>query len=407
MKYIHFVIVGLCIVLSAFVTPAYGVEVNAMIHYSEKFVDIQSEFALEQGYSIKVIDANPTNGDSLVEIYLNGKKVDSDMQFAKENKPFEYIKTVTDDDDSDNDNDDNNNDDNDNDGKETDYLIIRIIPLGITEEPFSVKFKTEQFLDSQLDAAEYLILDKPRSIKVGTPLELEEGYTLEVSDIDDSSVTLILNKNGYLVKEEEVEKGDIFAYSKMVNGRFITIFIAKLDEFFVGADSEVVFLKQVSQRADIFVESGATITVESAGSTKLRDRDIAIIRYTLESADISEVDIFLDDEKIDSRKSVDTGTYSTATGKLDTGIHEIMINVVAEDGTRSIHTKAFTVEPSIVSDAAGLAAEAASGVTSDLVGKIDKDDDTVGKVLEMPGFGSIVSTMVIGLVFIAMRARKI
>ncbi|MDF1534683.1 MAG: hypothetical protein P1P69_09325, partial [Methanosarcinaceae archaeon] len=141
MKYIHFVLVGLCIVLSAFVTPAYGAEVNAMIHYSETFMNIQDELLFEQGYSIKVADINPTNGDSWLELYLNGIKVDSDMQFAKENAPFEYIRTVTD-----------KNDDK----KETDYLIIRITSIKVEKEPLSVKLKIEQFLDPELDAAEYL-----------------------------------------------------------------------------------------------------------------------------------------------------------------------------------------------------------------------------------------------------------
>jgi len=78
MRYIHFVLVGLCIVLSAFVSPAYGTEANAMIHYSETFVEIQDELALEQGYSIKVLDISPTNGNSWIELYLNGSQIGSE-----------------------------------------------------------------------------------------------------------------------------------------------------------------------------------------------------------------------------------------------------------------------------------------------------------------------------------------
>lgn len=390
MKYIHFVLVSFCIVLSAFVIPAYGAEVNAMIHYSEKFADPQSELSLEQGYSIKVIDVNPTNGNSMLELYLNGEKVDSDVQFAKENDPFEYIKTVTDDDD-----------------KETDYLTIRITPIEITEEPILVKYKTEQFLDPKLDAAEYLILDDKMSIKVETPLELEEDYTLIASDLTDTSVTLTLSKNGYPVKEEnEIEKGDMFTYSKTVGGKSITIFIAKFDDLFVSKDSEMVLLEQVSQRADIIIKNGATITVESADKTKLRDGDIAIISYTFKNADVSEVEILLDGEQIDSRSGIGTGTYSTVTGNLDAGIHEIVINAVAEDGTMSIHTKVFTVESGIAADAAELAAEAASQAASNLVDKIGEDNETVGKILETPGFGSLISIIMIGLVFMSMRRGK-
>ena len=388
MRYIHFVLVGLCIVLSAFVSPAYGAEVNAMIHYSETFVKMYDELALEQGYSMKMIEMNSENGMSMIDLYLNGIKVDSDMQFAKENAPFEYIRTVIDEDDEE---------------KETDYLIIRITPIEVLEEPLSVKLKIEQFLDPELDAAEYLILDKSRSVKVGTPLELEEEYTLEASDLTDTSVTLTLSKNGYPVKEEkEVEKGDMFTYSKTVDGKPITIFIAKLDTFFEGTDSEVVILEQVSQRADIITESGATITIEGVGNATILDGDIAIIRYTIENEDISEVKVLLDGKQIDYRSGISTDTYSTITEPLDAGIHEVVLTTVASDGTMSTHTKTFTVEASIASEAAGLAAE----VASDMVGKISEDNETVGKVLELPGFGSMLSAIIIGLVFMSMRARK-
>lgn len=395
MRYIHFVLVGLCIVLSAFVSPAYGAEVNAMIHYSEKFVEIKDELALEQGYSVKVIDINSENGDSWLELYLNGNKIDTDAYFAKKNAPFEYIRTVTDE------------DDEEEDDEETDYLIIRITPIEVVEEPISVELKVEQFLDTELDAAEYIILDETKSIRIGTPLELEEEHILEASGLDDTSVTLTLSKNGYPIKEEEVEKGDMFTYSKTVDGKVITIFIAKFDDFFVGADSEVIFLEQVSQRANIIIESDATITIEGADSAKIRAGDFAIISYTIENEDISEVKVLLDGEQIDHRSGISTGTtYSTVNKTSNAGIHEVVLTAVASDGTMSTHTKAFTVEASIASEAAGLAAEVASEAALDMVEKIGEDNETVGKVLELPGFGLMLSAIIIGLVFMSIQARK-
>ncbi|MDO9517239.1 MAG: S-layer protein domain-containing protein [Methanosarcinaceae archaeon] len=382
MKYIHFVLVGLCIVLSIFVTPAYGAEVNAMIHYSETFVKMYDELALEQGYSIKIIDIGPTSGDSWIELYLNNNKIDTNVYFAKENAPYEYIRTVIDEDDEEK--------------KETDYLIIRITPIEVVKEPLSVKLQIEQFLDPELDAAEYLILDKSKSIKIGTPLNLEEEYTLEASNLKDNTVTLTLSKNGYPVKEEkEVEKGDMFTYSKTVDGKPITIFIAKLDTFFEGTDSETVFLKQVSQRADVVVESDATITIKGASSAIIRDGGIAIISYTIENEDISEVKVLLDGEQIDHRSGLSTGTYSTVTETLNAGIHEVVLTTVASDGTMSTHTKTFTVEASIAAETA-----------SDIIEKISEDNETVGKVLGMPGFGSIITAAMIGIVFITMRRRR-
>ncbi|HJH32348.1 MAG TPA: hypothetical protein C5S50_09295 [Methanosarcinaceae archaeon] len=394
MKYIYVVLMSLCIILSTFLSPAYGAETNAIIHYSEQFVEIHGEFVLEQGYSIKVIDANPINGNSLLELYLNDEKIDAGMQFARENDPFEYIKTVTDEDDNETD---------------TDYLIIHITPIEVIKEPFSVKYKTEQYIDPQFETEKYLILDKSKSIKINTPFELKEEYELEASDLKDTSVTLTLSKNGHLVKQEEVENGDMFTYSKTVGSKVLTIFIAKLDNIFIGTDSEMVFLKHVSQRADINVESDGTITVEGADSAKIRDGDIAIIRYTFENEDISDVEIRLDGEQIDSRSGVGTGTYSTVTGKLDKGMHEIVMITVTGDGTRSTHAKAFMVESSIASEAIDIASETASKFAND----VGEDNETVGKALETignaieaPGFGSILSVIMIGLVCIALQPKK-
>ncbi|MDF1534093.1 MAG: S-layer protein domain-containing protein, partial [Methanosarcinaceae archaeon] len=252
-------------------------------------------------------------------------------------------------------------------------------------------------------AAEYLILDKSRTVKIGTPLELEEEYTLEASDLTDTSVTLTLSKNGYPVKEKkETKEGDMFTYSKTVGDKTITIFIAKLDTFFVGTDSEMVFLKQVSQRADVIVESYVTIAIKGASSTKIRDGDIAIISYTIENEDISEVKVLLDGEQIDYRSGISTSTYSTVTETLNAGVHKVVLTTVASDGTMSTHTKTFTVEASIAAEAAGLAAETAS----DMAGKIGENNESVGKILELPGFGSMLSALMIGLVSIAMQRRK-
>lgn len=390
MKYIHFVLVVLCIVLTAFVTPACAAEVNAMIYYSENFINPLSDFSLGQGYSIKVIDISPVNGMSMIDLYLDGKKIDSDMQFAKEDMPFEYIKTVI-----------------DEDGKEIDFLVIRITPIEVVDNPLSVKFKTEQFLDPELKAAEYLILDKTKSITIGTPLELEEDYTLKASDLTNTSIILTLSKNGHSVKEEKLEKGDMFTYSKTVNGKVITVFIAKLYNFFVGTDSEVVFLKQVSQRADVVVESSTIdsviITVENANSNKLRDGDLGIIRYTIENEGISEINILLDSEQVDHRSSVEIGTYSTVIETLNAGIHEVVVTTVANDGTMLTHTKIFTVEASIASEAVGFAANVASEAASDIVEKIGEDNETVEYMFELSGFGSMISVMMLGLVFISIR----
>jgi len=384
MKYIYFVLI--CIALSAIISPVCcGAETNAMIHYSESAVDIQNEFALEQGYSIKVLDINNKSGASWIEVYFNSKKVESSDVFAKKDDPFEYIKTITDEDD-----------------EETEYLIIRITPIDVIEEPLSVELKIEQFVDPGIEPTEYLILDKKRSLTVGTPLEFEDGYTLDASDLKDGVVVLRLSKNGHCVKEDEIGIGDMFIYSKTVDSKVITIFVAKVRDIFEGADSEVIFLEQVSQRSDIVVGNVVAITVEGVDGGKLKEGDVAIIRYTVLNGNTLNVRIVLDGEQIDQRSDVDAGTYSTVTGNLMTGTHEVVVEIVAGDGTRSTHTKTFVVESGIAADAAQAAASA--------VEKLIEDNEKASGVLKVvedlkaPGFGAVLCA--VGIVLAVLIRRR-
>ena len=395
MKYIHF-LMGMFVLLSIFVSPVYGTETNALIHYSEISAEIQDEFTLEQGYSFKVLDINKKSGSCWIGVYLNGEEVELDDPFGKEAEPFEYIKTIIENEDED-------------DEEDIDYLVIRITPTEVTEEPLTVELEVEQFVDPEIEANEYLILDKKRSLDVGTPLELEDGYTLDASNLKDNSVVLTLSKNDSPVKEEEVEVGHLFTYSKKVGDKTITIFISEVKNIFEGADSDVIFLEKVSQREDIVVETNVGISVEGPGGGKIREGDIAIIRYAIENKDITNVEVLLDGKQIDQRKDVDAGTYSTFAESLEVGTHEVIVNTVSGDGTRSMHKKTFEVEASIASQAVETAAEVAAEAAAEAVYNLIDENKTSPEIqnivdeLKASGFSSVLSVVVIALVFLFRR----
>ncbi len=395
MKYIHYLI-GMFVLLSMFVSPVYGTETNALIHYSEIEAEIQDEFTLEQGYSFKVLDINEKSGSCWIGVYLNGEEVEVDDPFGKETDPFEYIKTIIENEDED-------------DEEEIDFLVIRITPTEVIEELLTVELEVNQFVDPEIEATEYLLLDKKRSVDVGTTLELEDGYTLDASNLKDDSVMLTLSKNDSPVKKEEVEVGDLFTYSKTIGGKTITIFISKVKSIFEGADSDVIFLEQVSQREDIVVQTDVGITVEGPNGGKIREGNIAIIRYAIDNGDISKVQVLLDGKQIDQRSDVDAGTYSTVAESLEAGTHEVIVTTVAGDGTRSTHTKTFEVESSIASEAAEtaaqIAAEAAASAVENLIDE-NKTSPEIQKIVEelkAPGFGSVMSVVVIALAVLVRR----
>lgn len=116
---------------------------------------------------------------------------------------------------------------------ETDYVVIRIRPVDFDNknDGLYVEMEIEQFLDPEQEDNDFLLLDTSKSVIVGESLFLEEGYSLEASDMKDSSVVLKLSKDDRLLKEEKLEIDDIFSYSKNVDDSARTIFIARIGTF--------------------------------------------------------------------------------------------------------------------------------------------------------------------------------
>ncbi|WP_292467093.1 hypothetical protein [Methanolobus sp.] len=361
MKYIHFVMVCVCLLVLC-VSPVSGVETETIIHYSEPAVSVQDNITLEQGYSFKVVDMNSKSGDVMIELYLNGEEIDLDNNFAAEDNPLEYVRSVADDDD-----------------EEVDYFIMRITPKGSVKESdgkyYSIIY-IEQYLDPVEDIDEYLILGESYSFKSDSDFKLANSYTLDVAGIEDNELSLELRLNGKLLKEDDVEEGEYFYYTVYSGNQPDTIFLANVKAFIESDDSTTVFLKQVSLKQNsksvpdkdaAAVPEEIDIDVESPVGGDLKAGSIAIITYGVDEA-FTEVRILVDGEFVDSRNDVSKGTYKAVTGEMDAGIHDVML-IMIDGEDFSYYSEDFSVsvniKDNITESIAGIASSAAESIVRD------------------------------------------
>ena len=359
MKYIHFVIIFVCLLVLC-ISPVSGVRTEAMIHYSEPAVNVQDEIFLEQGYSFKVVDMNSKSGDILIELYLNGEKVDLDDNFAKEEDPVEYVRSVV--------------EDEDDEEAEVEYFILRITPKGSVKESDGVLYSTiyiEQYIDPVEEVDDYLILDKSYTLKEDSELELSALYTLEAIGVDDGEVSLQLSLNGKLLKEDEVEEGKYFYYTVYSDEQPRTIFLANVKAFFETDDSITVFLKHVSLQQnsisddDEDLPDGIDINVESPVDGGLKAGRIAIISYYIDES-FPEVRIMVDGELVDSRKDVSSGMYKAVTDELGPGIHKATLMVIDDADDISYYSEEFSVSVNIKDNITESIIEIANSATESL-----------------------------------------
>ncbi len=334
------ILLVLCLVFIFSVScTAAGYEKNALVHYSESEIEAGQTVHLEQGYSIKIVDIGKSGPSSFIEIYHDDHEVDDlDDNIARNDSPIEYIITIEDDDDEDN---------------ETDYLLLSITPLEYIERSDSnrVKFKIEQYLDVRYDIDEFLLVDESKSVRVGESLELEEGYALEVLDIDRNSkdkVSLRLMRNDFSLIDDEIEIGDIFYYNREIDGQPMTIFTARPVNSFVSTHSEVVFFEQISQREYLVGDKDIDLFLSDQDKSAVKQDEITVVRYYIGDDDVQEAIVSLNNDIIDRRNSPQQGTYSVLLEDLDLGEHEIELEVVASDGTRLFKEISITVVDSTV-----------------------------------------------------------
>ena len=245
------------IILSLFSFPVYcSTEEKAMIYYSEETLTAGDTVHLEQGYSFKLIDASEDSGDILVQVYYKDEEIEIGDSFGDEDDPFEYMIPI---------------EERDGDEEEeTDYVVIRIRPVDFDDKDdgIHVEVEIEQFLDPEQEDDDFLLLDTSKSVKVGESLSLEEGYTLDASDMEDDSVVLELSRNGKSLKKEELEIDDIFSYSKSVDDNVRTIFIARVSKFFESSASSTVILKDVTQRPDMEEDHTEEVSENESNKTE-------------------------------------------------------------------------------------------------------------------------------------------
>ncbi|WP_094226795.1 hypothetical protein [Methanolobus psychrotolerans] len=398
MKYIHFVIICICLFV-LWTSPAAGVRTEAMIHYSEPAVSVQDEIFMEQGYSFKVVDMNSKSGDIWVELYLNGEEIELDTNFAKEEDPFEYVRSVVENEDGEEEN-------------EVDYFILRITPEGSVKKSDGVVYSTiyiEQYLDPMEDVDDYLILDKSYTLKDDSELELSALYTLQAIDVDDGEVSLELRLNGKLLKEDEVEEGNYFYYTVYSDGQPRTVFLANIKAFFQTDDTITVFLKHVSLQQDPIsvtadvLPDGIDIDVVSPVDGGLKAGRIAIIRYYVDES-FPEVRILVDGELTDSRKYVTPGTYKTVTEELDAGVHKATLMLIDADNEISYYSEEFSVSvnirDNITESIAGIASSAAESLGKDNGSANNSSNFSLPSLPSASNVSSVISLIVTAGVFV-------
>ncbi|MFW6296684.1 MAG: molybdopterin oxidoreductase family protein, partial [Halothece sp.] len=214
-----------------------------------------------------------------------------------------------------------------------------------------VKFKIEQYIDPEMGTDDYLLIDRSKSVNNIKPLELENGYTLYASKLIQDSAVLTLEKDGSVVKEKKIDKGDFFTYNRATSNGKSTIFLAELSEIFTSKDYNTAFLEHVTLKKDNISDPDSglnsninlNIRVRDLNNNGLDQGDKAIISYTLENSNFSKVQVMLDGDQIDLRRDVNAGTYVTLTGNLTEGVHNTTVVAVYNDGSQVKQTTDFVV----------------------------------------------------------------
>jgi hypothetical protein len=325
-----------------------------------------------------IMDININDGDLWIQVFLDGDEVDNG--FSREDFPYEYILETEDDD-----------------GDWKEFLIIKVSFIDAEQKDGETVSEVliEQFLDPGRSDSDFLILGRGMSVEEGEEETLKYGYVLVPSEVDTDTTTLILKKNGNILKQEDdMEEGDVFSYTLQGDGRINTIFMAYVESLFEGADSNAVVLRNVTLRKDIGLNADSSIDI-SLSDVSIGEK--AIISYTLDEY-ASRVDIYLDGGLIDQRNNVDAGTYSAVTEKLEAGTYEIYIKAITEEGLEVEEDYAFEV------------GETENQTPEDSIGDIvDNITDVINvsgveKGLKaIPGFGAMISVLVLVLTFMWKR----
>ncbi len=363
MRYIYFAIICICLILAC-IPPAQGIDTGAIIHYSETNVGVMDTLALEQDYSIKIVDMNTRNGDMWVEIYHNGEKLLLDRNIAKKNHPLEYVRKIPQKDDD-----------------ETEHRILRVTPHGSvtgSDDLVYSKVYIEQFFDPLGSTDEYLVLDSSYSFQSVSALELPDSYVLKVTEAVDRKATFELMHNGRSLKKDGIDQGDIFYYTVHSEAGPRTVFIAKLNTVFHTEESSTIFLDPVTLRKNTIATEGTfsndiEISIFSSSQYKSGNGSIAVVTYNID-APFSQIRILLDGELLDSRKDVSPGTYKAVTSELIPGIYELSFIKFRDDGKVTHYSREFSVPGTGSGSLDGIAGSVADGIGNKTFSSVLPDD---------------------------------
>ena len=396
MKYIRFATAVICVFIIFCGFASAAEEIEEQIQHAEITVGAGDSIVLDQGYSINVIDINSENGDLLIEVYVDEKKVEQGI--VKENKPFRYLKTIEDEDD-----------------EETDYLIFNV-SLQDTEDKDGETYSEiiiKQYIDPEIAPDDYLISEKSDksnkslSMIIGKETELKEDYTIKATDLDDKTVTITLRKNGNIVKmTEDLGEGDVFAYTRKNGDRLRTIFMGEIDTIFETTDSDHVILKKVIQKTDEGIGDGLEIKIEVPEKNPANEK--AIISYTLDGY-ADKVEIYVDGNLIDQRKEVYEDTYDAVTDRLSTGEYNIEAKAITSEGMVGTESALLIVgdiakEGSLENDAADII-ERAENVTSSASEAVDKIYETANTLEKTPAPGAFFAIFILLGAWMCCRRR--
>ncbi|WP_321420474.1 S-layer protein domain-containing protein [uncultured Methanomethylovorans sp.] len=232
------------------------------------------------------------------------------------------------------------------------------------------KFSDGISLVSNGELAKVLIdNEEKKRVYSGSSLLLEEGYELEVNEVntDGSSVFLSLYKNGSMVDSDTVASNEDYAYSSNVgNIENVPLIVVHIDHIFKGTETNAVFIKGIFQVSQEYVTinidekygtmkvtdfSGEGITMKNSDDISLsRDKSIEImgnmqfrvadsnnLRYypfieknttPLESLDIDIPKTIIEGETA----SIEVSSRGGAVGNAVVSINQEELGITSEEG---------------------------------------------------------------------------
>lgn len=328
------------VVISYLVVPSLALETKSKILAGEGVVGVGESYELYQGYSVRMVEPASSGGKIIMEILLEGKSIEGNI-FISEDEVYQFTRTY--------------------DGEK--YLILAITLIDVDIDELTATLGVTQYIDPLLPSPGFLITDNDETLEPGTRLSLKQGYSLNVEKIKPDSVILGLYKNDVKVKEQEMEKDDVFNYSVTASGKDHTIVTFNLKSIFEGSARSAVFIEHLYQFEEPLLseipvpittpgnysESNIAVSVKAIGSdggSKIYGNETINVTYSIScNASFESVYITLDDNIIEELTNPQSGTYTITLEPLPDGDHVIKVSALSSAGMLgSAETKIYVLK---------------------------------------------------------------